>query len=150
MNKGMTRSYVTITLAGQLFGIPVPCVRNVQGPQPITRVPLAPPEVAGALSLRGQIVTVIDVRRRLNLPPRPAGECGMGVVVEYRGDLYSLLVDGVGEVIEVQERAHEASPATFDPHWRQVCSGVLRLDDRQVLLLEVDRLLGFAKSAAAA
>ena len=77
---------VTITIAGQLFGIPVLIVHDVLGPQRITRVPLAPPEVAGSLNLRGRIVTAIDVRHRLGLPTRAEEGGGMSVVVDHHGE----------------------------------------------------------------
>ncbi len=66
--SGESQDYVTMTIADQLFGIPVLTVQDVLGSQRITRIPLAPPEVAGALNLRGRIVTAMDVRRRLDLP----------------------------------------------------------------------------------
>ncbi len=87
---------LTLTVASQLCGVPVLAVRDVLGPQTITRIPLAPPEVAGSLNLRGRIVTAVDLRRRLMLAPRPAGARPMSVVVEHQGELYSLLADQVG------------------------------------------------------
>ncbi|MCW5750616.1 MAG: chemotaxis protein CheW [Alphaproteobacteria bacterium] len=150
MKETSTRNFVTVTIAGQLFGIPVLCVQDVLGPQSITRIPLAPPEVAGALNLRGRIVTAIDVRRRLNLPPRTDGGRGMSVVVEHRGEPYSLLIDSVGEVIEVDEAAYERAPATLDPLWRQISSGIYRLDGELLLSLDVDRLLDFGNTTMAA
>src|SRR3546814_14258083 len=91
--------FVSITIGKQSFGIPVLLVHDVLGPQRITRIPLAPKEVAGSLNLRGRIVTAIQVRRRLGLDPLPADAETMSVVVEHQGELYSLIVDGVGEEI---------------------------------------------------
>jgi purine-binding chemotaxis protein CheW len=91
---GAQRQFVTVVIERQTFGIPVLVVQDILGPQKITRVPLAPAEVAGALNLRGRIVTAINVRRRLGLAPRPAEMKGMNVVVEHDGELYSLMVDG--------------------------------------------------------
>ena len=82
VGTNVANDFVTMTVAEQLFGIPVLTVQDVLGPQRITRVPLAPPEVAGALNLRGRIVTACDVRRRLGLPKRE-GE-GQGMNVERR------------------------------------------------------------------
>src|SRR5215813_314004 len=93
MGSGDYRDYVTMSIADQLFGIPVLKVQDVLGPQTITRVPLAPPEVAGSLNLRGRIVTAIDVRLRLGLEPRANQKPSMSVVVEHDGELYSVLVD---------------------------------------------------------
>src|SRR5271165_3855095 len=94
--------FVTMFIEGQMFGIPVLMVQDVLGPQKITRIPLAPPEVAGSLNLRGRIVTAIDVRMRLQLPQRaPDAGAGMSVVVDMKGELYSLKVDQVGEVLSL-------------------------------------------------
>jgi len=150
MSSKENSEFVTVTIGGQLFGIPVLSVQDVLGPQKITRVPLAPPEVAGALNLRGRIVTAIDVRRRLNLPPRPSEEAGMSVVVEHRGEPYSLMIDSVGEVLALPAAAFERNPATLNPRWREVSGGVYRLEGRLLVVLEVDRLLDFAGSALAA
>lgn len=147
--QGDTHEFVTMTIAEQLFGIPVLTVRDVLGPQKITRIPLAPHEVAGALNLRGRIVTAIDVRLRLGLDRRPEDDAGMSVVVEHKGELYSLMIDGVGEVLTLPADRFESNPPTLDPCWREVSSGVYRLDDQLLIVLEVDRLLDFAHSLAA-
>jgi len=143
------QNFVTLMIAGQLFGIPVLSVQDVLGPQRITRIPLAPPEVAGALNLRGRIVTAVDVRRRLNLPPREDNGTGMSVVVEHRGEPYSLMIDSVGEVMELPTASFEPNPPTLNPRWRQVSAGIYRLEGRLMLVLEVDKLLDFAVPAAA-
>src|SRR5579872_2634775 len=80
--------FVTLTVADQLCGVPVLGVRDILGEQTITRIPLAPPEIAGSLNLRGRIVTAIDLRQRLKLPPAPAGKPRMSVVAEQGGELY--------------------------------------------------------------
>jgi purine-binding chemotaxis protein CheW len=145
-----SQEFVTITIAGQLFGIPVLSVQDVLGPQRITRVHLAPPEVAGALNLRGRIVTAIDVRKRLNLPPRPAEIPGMSVVVEHKGEHYSLIIDTVGEVMNLPNAAFERNPPTLNPRWREVSGGIYRLDGRLLVVLEVERLLQFVSALPAA
>ena len=81
--------FVTMFVAGQMFGIPVLQVQDVLGEQKITRVPLAPKEVAGSLNLRGRIVTAFDVRTRLGLPPRDKSATNMSVVVDHGGEFYS-------------------------------------------------------------
>src|SRR4051794_13062050 len=102
--------FVSITVAGQHFGIPVLQVQDVLGPQRITPIPLAPPEVAGSLNLRGRIVTAIDLRTRLRLPKLPDGEVGMSVVVDHGGELYSILVDAVGEVLSLDASSQQRNP----------------------------------------
>lgn len=147
---GGSRDYVTVTVEGQIFGIPVLEVRDVLRPQAMTRVPLAPPEVAGVLNLRGRIVTAIDVRCRLNLPPREGEDRGMNVVVEFHGEPYALVFDSVGEVMSLPDEAFERTPPTLNPLWREVSGGIYRLDGRLLVVLEVERLLGFARTDAAA
>jgi purine-binding chemotaxis protein CheW len=142
--------YVSITIGGQLFGIPVLIVHDVLGPQRITRIPLAPPEVAGSLNLRGRIVTAIDVRLRLGLPKRDAGDdTAMSVVVEHGGEFYSLMVDAVGEVLMLSTAEFERNPATLDPRWRDVSLGIYRLDAELLVVLDVLRLLDFSRNEAA-
>lgn len=152
MEAGATegsREYVTMTVVDQLFGIPVLTVQDVLGPQRITRIPLSPPEIAGALNLRGRIVTAIDVRRRLGLPPRSGDTSSMSVVVDHKGELYSLIVDAVGEVMSLPSDAYERNPATLDPRWREVSGGIYRLKGKLLVVLEVPRLLEMRRADAA-
>jgi purine-binding chemotaxis protein CheW len=141
--------FVTVTIGSQLFGIPVLSVRDVLVAQKTTPIPLAPPEVAGALNLRGRIVTAIDMRRSLDLPARKEGGPGMYVVVEEYDELYSLIVDSVGEVMTLPVDALERSPGTLDPRWREVSGGIFRLDGMLLVVLDVERLLDFMKRAEA-
>lgn len=140
---GETEDFVTLTIAGQLFGIPVLQVRDVLGPQRITRVPLAPPEVAGSLNLRGRIVTAIDIRTRLGLGPAPEESAGMSIVVDLKGELYSLLVDAVGEVLSLSTADFERHPPTIEPRWREISVGVYRLKSSLLIKLDIHRLLEF-------
>jgi len=137
-------SFVTLTVAEQLCGIPVLGVRDILGEQTITRIPLAPPEIAGSLNLRGRIVTAIDLRRRLNLPPPSAGTVRMSVVAEQGGELYALLVDQVSEVMSLKGSAFERNPPTLPPAWARFSNGVYRLQDRLLVVLDVGRLLDLA------
>ena len=142
--------FVSMSLAGQLFGIPVLTVQDVLGPQRMTRVPLAPPEVAGSLNLRGRIVTAIDFRTRLGLGPRPAGEEGMNVVVEIGGEPYSLIVDTVGEVLSFSPDDREQTPASLDSVWRYIAAGIYRLDDQLMVVIDVAKLLDKGQQSEAA
>ena len=137
--------FLTLTVAGQLCGVPVLAVRDVLGAQAITRIPLAPAEVAGSLNLRGRIVTAVDLRRRLGLALREDGARGaMSVVVERDGELYSLLADEVGEVLPLPRADRACNPPTLDPLWREVSEGVHRLGERLLILLDVERILAIA------
>jgi purine-binding chemotaxis protein CheW len=141
--------FVTMFIEGQMFGIPVLMVQDVLGPQKITRIPLSPPEVAGSLNLRGRIVTAIDVRLRLRLAHKSDVENkGMSVVVDMRGELYSLRVDQVGEVLSLPAAKFERNPPTLDPLWREFSNGIYRLDGKLLVVLDVPRLLDFTRSEA--
>ena len=135
------KEFLTMTLDDQLFGIPVLSVQDVLGEQRVTPVPLAPPEIAGSLNLRGRIVTAINLRRRLKLPDISKDKKTMSVVVEYHGDLYSLIVDSVGEVLSLPDSAFEKTPATLEKSWRDISSGIYRLKDELLVILDVSGML---------
>jgi purine-binding chemotaxis protein CheW len=137
----LTCDFVTMTVAGQAFGIPVLSVRDVLAAQRITHVPLARPEIAGSLNLRGRIATAVDMRRRLGVEPKNPAETTISVVVECEGELYSLVVDEVGDVITVSRSAYEPNPVTLDTSWRDISGGLYRLDGKLLVVLEVDRLI---------
>jgi purine-binding chemotaxis protein CheW len=147
---GENRDYVTMSIGGQLFGIPVLKVQDVLGTQTITRVPLAPVEVAGSLNLRGRIVTAVDVRLRLGLPKRENDKTAMSVVVEHDGELYSLLVDSVGEVLSLEARDYQRNPPTLNPRLREFSDGIYRLNDSLLVVLSVSSLLNFGNRVDAA
>ncbi|HET8995866.1 MAG TPA: chemotaxis protein CheW [Acetobacteraceae bacterium] len=138
--------FVTLTLADQLCGVPVQGVRDILSEQAITRIPLAPPEIAGSLNLRGRIVTAIDLRRRLKLPPPQAGQPRMSVVAEQGGELYALLVDQVSEVMTLRADAFERNPPTLPPEWAAYSQGIFRLDGKLLVVLDVGRLLAVGKA----
>lgn len=149
--EGSTSSheFATMSVGGQWFGVPVLTVQYVLKAPAITRVPLARPEIAGSLNLRGRIVTAIDMRVRLGLPPREDGSDVMCVVVEHDSELYSLLVDKVGDVLSLPDSDYERSPAMLDPAWREVAKGIYRLEDRLMVVLDIARIL-VARTADAA
>lgn len=143
------QDYVTFYVKGQLFGIPVLQVQDILSPDRIAFIPLAPPEVRGSINLRGRIVTVIDVRVRLGLKQREAGQPSMGVTVEHHNELYTLLVDKVGDVIGLASDLYESNPSTLDPLWREYANGVYRLDKQLMVVLDVSRLLEIRSGRAA-
>src|SRR5262245_10385244 len=105
----------------------------------MTRVPLAPPVVRGLINLRGQIVTAIDLRRRLELPDRPAEQEPVNVVVQTDDGAVSLLVDEIGDVLQVSETAFERPPETLQGTARALIRGVYKLPDRLLLILDPER-----------
>jgi purine-binding chemotaxis protein CheW len=139
--------FVTLLLADQLFGVPVLQVRDILREQVITRIPLASPEIAGSLNLRGRIATAIDLRRRLRLPAATPGTPRMSVVTERQGDLYALIVDQVCEVLTPGDAALERNPLTLTPDRARYCSGLYRMETSLMLVLDLDRVLSLAWEA---
>ncbi|MBI4967645.1 MAG: chemotaxis protein CheW [Rhodospirillales bacterium] len=136
---GLEQEYVTMTVGGHWFGVPVLKVQDVLGHQRVAQVPLASPIISGSINLRGRIVTVIDLHRRLRLPP--SDKPGMNVVVECKGELYSLMIDSVGEVTSLLMERFEPLPTTMDALWRSVADGVFRLDGSLLIILDIEKLL---------
>jgi len=142
--------YVTAMIGGQLFGLPILRVQDVFVPERLTRVPLAPPEIAGVLNLRGRIVTLIDLARRLGLASSIKAAQPMAIGVECSGESYALLVDNVGEVLKLDDNAREANPINLEPDVARVSAGIYRLDTQLLIVLDVERVLDIANVAAAA
>ena len=152
--------YVTAMVGGQLFGLPIRRVQDVFIPERITRVPLAPPEIAGVLNLRGRIVTLIDIAFRLGLERQPSGGLAYGgpgnggqamaIGVELRGESYGLMIDSVGEVLKLDSSQCEPNPINLDSRLAGVSSGIYRLDGQLLLVIDVDRVLDIATSGSIA
>jgi purine-binding chemotaxis protein CheW len=147
---GESIQYVTVVIGGQLFGLPISRVHDVFVPESITRVPLSRPEIAGVLNLRGRIVTTIDMRQRLHLPPRGDDGTPMAVGIEHKGESYGLLIDNVGEVLDLPSSGREPNPVNLDPRWATISGGVHRLNGQLMVILDVDRVLGGMSEAIAA
>ena len=137
----MSTQLATFTLDGHTLAIAVEQVQEVLRSQTRTRVPLAPARVAGLVNLRGQVLTAVDLRVPLGLPPRTEGE-PMVVVVRVGGEPVSLLVDTIGDVVEVDERDFEPAPDTLTGAGRELILGAYKLPDRLVLALDADRAVG--------
>lgn len=136
-----TSEFVTVHINEQLFGLPIEQVEDVFMPDAITEVPLSNPEVAGVLNLRGRIVTAIDMRKRLGLPPYDKDKAPMAVGIEYQQESYGLIIDRVGEVLRLGNRTFEKNPANLDFRWGSISAGVHRLDGQILVLLDVERIL---------
>jgi purine-binding chemotaxis protein CheW len=142
--------YVTAVIGDQLFGLPISRVQDVFMPERLTHVPLAQPDIAGVLNLRGRIVTAVDLRGRLGLPRRDAGRPPMAVGIESRGESYGLLIDSVGEVLKLSDATHESNPVNLDAQLASVSAGVHRLDKQLLVILDVDRVLDMGSEVMAA
>lgn len=130
---------VTMTVDGQLFGLPILSVQDIVETHKITQVPRTPSAISGIMNLRGRIVTVINLRRILGRIDESNSR--MGVTVEFKGDLYTILVDQIGEVRLLNRKDFEAAPATLDSKLRQLCTGIYRLDGELLAVLDVNQIL---------
>ena len=142
--------YVTFTVAGQIFGLPIERVQDVFKPARMTRVPLAGPEIAGVLNLRGRIVTAIHLSNRLDLQSRADGMPPMAIGIESGAESFGLLVDTVGEVLKLADDEREANPINLDRKLARVSAGVFRLDGQLLVVLDVDRVLDLGAETIAA
>ncbi|HLN26729.1 MAG TPA: chemotaxis protein CheW [Gemmataceae bacterium] len=134
-----SNQYCTFNLDGLFFGVEVQKVQEVIRYQEMTRVPLASPVVQGLINLRGQIVTAIDLRRRLELKPRPEGQLPMNVVVRTDDGPMSLLVDEIGDVLEMDADGFERPPETLRGVARELIRGSYKLKNRLLLTLDTER-----------
>jgi purine-binding chemotaxis protein CheW len=129
------------------LGVEVCRVQEIIRYQAMTRVPLAPHAVLGLINLRGEIVTAIDLRRRLELPDRDADAMPMNVVIDADDGAVSLLVDRIGDVIEVSEDAFERQPEMLSGVARELISGTYKLPERLLLVLDIDKTVDVAEPA---
>jgi purine-binding chemotaxis protein CheW len=141
-----SKQYSTFFLNGLFLGVEVLKVQEVIRYQEMTRVPLAPNMIQGLINLRGQIVTAIDLRRRFELPPRPEGQLPMNVVVRSDDGAVSLLVDEIGDVVEIQDEAYERPPETLKGLGRELITGVYKFKERLLLILDTERTVSLPGS----
>ena len=139
--------FCTFYLDGLFFGVEVKKVQEVIRYQEMTRVPLASVVVQGLINLRGQIVPAIDLRRRLELSDRPAGQLPMNVVIRSDDGPVSLLVDEIGDVLEVEAEAFERPPETLRGVARDLIRGAFKLQDRLLLTLDTDAAVQLGSEA---
>jgi purine-binding chemotaxis protein CheW len=134
-----SQQFSTFFVADLFFGVDVLRVQEVLRYQPMTRVPQAPEVIEGLINLRGQIVTAIDMRRKLKLPPRATEQVPMNVVVRTQDGPVSLLVDEIGDVLDVEAATYERPPDNLDAAARELITGVYKLKGRLLLVLDAER-----------
>ncbi len=139
-----TRQLCTFLIDEMLFGVDVMNVQEVIRYQEMTVVPLASANVRGLINLRGQIVTAIEMRARLGLAARRSDALPMNVVTTTADGVVSLLVDEIGDVLEVEERTFERAPETMGVAFRELVPGVFKLEGRLLLLLDAEKVATFA------
>lgn len=142
----MSEKFCTFTVDKFFFGIPVERVQEVIRNQKLTRVPLAAREVRGLINLRGQIVTALDLRRRLGLPDRPGPANSMNVLLKTDDSPVSLLVDQIEDVIEADAASVEAPPETLRSSVRRMILGASKQKDRLLLILDTDKAANVSDS----
>jgi purine-binding chemotaxis protein CheW len=143
-----SKQFCTFYLQGLFFGVEVRRVQEVIRYQEMTRVPLAPRMIEGLINLRGQIVTAIDLRRRLELPPRAEGELPMNVVIRADDGAVSLLVDEIGDVVEIGDDICERPPETLKGVARELIQGVYKLKEQLLLILDTQKTVELSAGAA--
>ncbi len=139
------RQFCTFFVDGLFFGVELRKVQELIRYQKITRVPLASPVVRGLINLRGQIITAIDLRRRLDLNERPADQLSMNVVVRTSDGVVSLLVDEIEDIVEVEEDTFEPPPETLKGVARELIRGAYKLKNRLLLVLDSEKAVDLAK-----
>ncbi len=149
-----TVEFVTFRIGEQTFGVSVSEIHDVFRPASMTPVPLSGAEIAGVLNLRGRIVTAIDARSRLGMKndEKTTTNQPLAIGVERGGESFGLIIDEIGDVIRIDESALEQNPVNLDATWSWVSRGVFRLDDRLLVIMDIDRMLagvGAEESAAA-
>src|ERR1700760_753931 len=148
MSMSSAQQFCTFSVARQFFGVPVQQVQEVIRCQEMTRVPLVPRVIRGLINLRGQIVVAIDLRRRLNAPERAEDQLPMNVVVRTPDGALSLLVDEIGDVLEVQEETFERPPETLQGAARELVLGVHKLPSGLLLILDTEKAVNVADTDA--
>jgi purine-binding chemotaxis protein CheW len=138
-SKQTTGQFCTFYVSDLFFGIDVLHVQEVLRFQSITPVHQSPEVIEGLINLRGQIVTAIDMRRRLRLPPRPAGQLPMNIVVRTSDGAVSLLVDEIGDVMTMDASTYERPPANLEPAAQEIIRGVHKLESGLLLVLDEER-----------
>lgn len=143
MNTATDVDLVTMFVNDVQFGVPVLQVRDVLDSPATYPVPLAPAEIKGSINLRGRIVTAIDLRTRLGLPPRDGGSRSKCVIVELAatGEPYAFLVDEVGDVLRVSSNDYEPNPITLSRNWSALCRGLYRRPEGLLLVLDAQAVL---------
>lgn len=143
-NSDEAEDYVTMYIDDQLFGIPILEIQDIIGASELTPVPLAPSDVIGVLNLRGRIVTVFDLRVKLGLENNAHGSDNlMNIVIEKGEDLYSIIVDSVGDVLTLDKTHFENTPGTLSETWKNVSQGVFRLQEELMVLLDVNKVINY-------
>ncbi|MFI7541329.1 chemotaxis protein CheW [Actinoplanes sp. NPDC049599] len=141
-----SRQFATFEVADQLFGVEVHTVQEVLSYNEYTPVPLAPPAVGGLFNLRGQVIAAVDLRVQLGLVRQAMQGPVMNVILRGDGEPVSLLVDRIGEVVDLDDEAFEGPPDTLAGHTRELVTGTFKMDGRLMLALDVNRAVDTSRA----
>lgn len=144
MSAPAAQQLCTFTLSGALFGLAVERVQEIIRYQELTRIPLAPREVAGLINLRGQIVPAIDLRRCLGLAERAEGALPTNVVIRTDEGVVSFLVDEIGDVLDVRDDAWEPPPDNLRGAMRKLIPGVFKLERGLLMILSIEAAIALS------
>ena len=134
-----SRQFATFEVADQMFGVEVDTVQEVLSYNEYTPVPLAPPAVGGLFNLRGQVIAAVDLRVQLGLARQALHGPVMNVILRGNGEPVSLLVDRIGEVVDLDDESFEPPPDTLSGPTRELVVGTFKMDGRLMLALDVDQ-----------
>lgn len=139
--EGQTDQYVSFVLGGEEYGVPILCVQEIIRHETLTRVPQSPSFVDGVLNLRGQVIPVVNLRKKFELPVRERDKSTRIIVVEVKGRVMGMVVDEVSEVLQVNME-DIAPPPPMGTHLRtDYISGMAKINETLVILLEIDKIL---------
>ncbi|HTB34058.1 MAG TPA: chemotaxis protein CheW [bacterium] len=150
MSAGDSVQYCTFRVGGDEFGITAERVQEVLLTQPMTEVPLTHPVLRGLLNLRGEVVSALDLRRRLGQDDFAADAQPINIVVRDRGEMVSLMADEIGDVMELETSLQEPAPASLNPNLRGLITNIFMLKGRLLLIMDLDRLLDLDTAPRAA
>ncbi|WP_413584179.1 chemotaxis protein CheW [Bdellovibrio sp. HCB274] len=135
----MTAQYLTFIVDGQIFGLPIEKIREINSISDITKVPNAPPHVVGVMNLRGKIIPVADLNLRLNGSQTVNSKETCTIVVDFGSGQVGLIVDAVNSVTDIEEASIDRNPVNQEG--RNYISGVAPIDSKLVLLMDIDSCL---------
>ena len=136
-----SEQFLSVCVGEHLLGIPVSCIREVLAEQVLTPIPLAPPQMVGSLNLRGRIIAALSLRKALRLDDLRKEQAHLHVVIEEKSELYSLMVDHIGDVCTVDKELLEKVPSTLDSAWKTLTTGVFRLEHALLVVLDTGALI---------
>ena len=141
MTEQSTIQLVSFRAGDELFGAPIEKVHEIIRSSSIVKVPQAPDFIEGIINLRGRIITVIDLRRKFNMPPAPAQTASRIIVADIVGTKVGIIVDAVSIVLRVNREHFEKTPAIISGLERKFISGVVKDNNKMLLALDLDKLL---------